>query len=95
MSGRPGGGSSLAFLHREETEQHWSVRRVWVIRGRDDGAAEMEARGHRPTVAGADLAVESPFAVVLAFAALQVKFGHAASAARRLRCSKSCQVIEP
>jgi hypothetical protein len=35
-------------------------------------------------VAGADLAVENPFEAGLAFAALQVKFGHAAPAARRL-----------
>ena len=35
-------------------------------------------------VAGADLAVEDSFEAGLAFAALQVKFGHAASAARRL-----------
>jgi len=35
-------------------------------------------------VAGADLAVENPFEVDLAFAAFQVKFGDTAAAARRL-----------
>jgi hypothetical protein len=35
-------------------------------------------------VAGADLAVENPSEADLAFAALQVKFGHTASAALRL-----------
>ena len=35
-------------------------------------------------IAGADLAIEDPFEAVLAFAALQVKFGGTAAAARRL-----------
>jgi hypothetical protein len=35
-------------------------------------------------VAGADLAVENPLEAGLAFAAFQAKFGHTASAARRL-----------
>jgi len=35
-------------------------------------------------VTGADLAVENPFEAALAFAALQVKFGDTAPAARRL-----------
>ena len=35
-------------------------------------------------VAGADLAIEYPFEAGLAFAALQVKFGDIAPAARRL-----------
>jgi hypothetical protein len=39
-------------------------------------------------VAGADLAVENPFEVVLAFAALQAKLGDTASAARRLSFSR-------
>ena len=38
-------------------------------------------------VAGADLAVENPFEAGLAFAALQVKFGDIAPAARRLKKS--------
>ena len=40
-------------------------------------------------VAGADLAVENPFEAGLAFAALQVKFGHAVPAARRLSSTVS------
>jgi hypothetical protein len=35
-------------------------------------------------VAGADLAVENPFEARIAFAPLRVKFGHTATAARRL-----------
>ena len=40
-------------------------------------------------VAGADLAVESPFEAGLAFVALQVKFGRTAPVARRLSSTVS------
>ena len=40
-------------------------------------------------IAGADLAIEDPFEAVLAFAALQVKFGDTVPAARRLSSTVS------
>ena len=49
-----------------------------------EGSSCMGWEGAAQPVAGADLAVESPFEAGLAFAALQVKFGHTALAARRL-----------